>query len=140
MGCSLLAQYREGAITLPISSLVSEHKPELNLTQDIKENGLRYPVTCWELLKDRYNNNEYVPFDTVVRLDRLLNRTEHLYSQFFDDGRLIKDIYIVKAGNNRVAAALNLGYTSIDCLVYDAFIPGGWEDMVAGMRQCQGDS
>lgn len=68
-------------MVLPIDSLVSEHKPELNLT---------------------------------------------------------KDLYVVKAGNNRIAAAIELGYTNIDCLVYDVFVPGGWGDMVDGMRKCQG--
>ncbi len=118
------------AEVLPIEILKSEHDPNpilsVSIRESIEESGLEYPITCW-ILRDEEHDYD---IDDSVNLKSLVSRTRSLYG--------IEDVmYVIKAGNNRIAAALALGYTHIDCLVYDPFTIGGWDELVHSIRTCQ---
>ncbi len=139
------------AKSIPIEDLISpnphDYEYTLEISNSIKEQGLKYPLICWSINHITHNCGGYNHiencsiFDEETRgLKYKLLRTKVQFPKYWDrEGNLTKTLYIVETGNNRLAAALLLGHTEIDCMVYDIFNEDGYEEMMLGIKTCQED-
>ena len=90
---------------LTLTSVHPDIRYHWKTTPSMKADGLHYPLLCWEEEESfwskfvRITNEEYL---------KMLPPPNPV------DGKLI----LVKGGNNRLQSARELGYTSIDCLVF----------------------
>ena len=74
----------------------------------MRERGMDYPLLCWLMDRDFYEN-KFLKSTPDWMSDRLPPP-----SYVWED-RLI----LIKGGNNRYQSARDLGYDSIDCMVFD---------------------
>ena len=74
----------------------------------IRDEGMRYPLVCWVADLDFYNN-------------KFLKSTPQEMRERLPPPNVIGEKYVVliKGGNNRYQAAKDLGYDTIDCVIFN---------------------
>ena len=74
----------------------------------LRDEDMKYPLVCWITTLDFYNN-------------KFLKSTPAWMRERLPTPNVIGDKWVVmiKGGNNRYLAARDLGYDTIDCLIFD---------------------
>ena len=140
--------------TLPIDSLVSFNSVEDDeffdkVYDSINREGLRFPLVCWKLEAKKYNNDYYKPWvdSTPTGPRPLIDSFENIKCKFaflkaekkyVPDKRMAEDLVFIYAGYNRAMAAKKIGYTEIDCVVYNIYEDGGYTRMLNAEKTCKG--
>jgi len=74
----------------------------------MQTHGMIYPLLCWLMQRDFYEN-KFLKITPDWMLPRL-PQPSYVWQDW---------LILVKGGNNRYQAARDLGYTSIDCMIFD---------------------
>ncbi len=74
----------------------------------LRDENMKYPLVCWATTIDFYNNKFLKSTPKEMR-DRLL--PPNVIGE--------KYVIMIKGGNNRYQAARDLGYDTIDCIIFN---------------------